>query len=45
MVVECCKTGRWWPAEDGAAVARIVREKGLTDYLVHRRHPATTIGE
>lgn len=40
MILECSKTGRWWPVTSQADADRVARLHGLTAYFV-RRHPAT----
>ncbi len=42
MILECCKTGRWWTVRSNEEADRIARREGVTDYYV-RRHPATNI--
>jgi len=32
MILNCLKTGRWWPCRDDAHARRIARDKGLVDY-------------
>lgn len=44
MILECCKTGRWWTVRSNEEADCIARREGVTDYYV-RRHPATNIGE